>query len=322
MLTAVCMNPSFDRTVTVQSLRVGEVNRILSVRQDVGGKGINVAVTARRLGMESRVIGCAGEAGIDTVRAALDKEGVQHAFLPVAGAVRLNTKVVSLSGTPVTELNEPGAAVNEEARQAFFAMTREQLRDSRYVVLTGSLPTECPADTYRLMMEMMPEHRWVLDVSGKALLSGLSAKPFLVKPNREELEATLGKPLHTMQELCMAAQELLQRGAQHVLLSLGKQGALWVNPEKMLFAPAMPVTVHSTVGAGDAMVGGVMTALDKTDDITQALIYGTAAGNASVMTEGTQLIRAEDFARLLPQVRIQDVGSCFFAEYGQNFPTV
>lgn len=307
MLVAVCMNPSFDRTVTVQALRVGEVNRVLSVRQDVGGKGINVAVTARRLGMESRVIGCAGEDGIDKVRDALDAEGVQHAFLPVTGAVRLNTKVVSLSGAPVTEINEPGAAVPDAARQQFFAMAKEQLRDSRYVVLTGSLPPECPADTYRQMMEMMPEHRWVLDVSGEALLSGLSAKPFLVKPNREELEATLGRPLHTMQELCMAARELLQRGAQHVLLSLGKEGALWVSPQGTMHAPALPVPVRSTVGAGDAMVGGVMAALDKTDDVRLAFQYGMAAGNASVMTEGTQLIRAEDFAQLLPQVCIQDV---------------
>ena len=104
-----------------------------------------------------------------------------------------------------------------------------------------------------------------------------------------------------------AALELLEMGAQNVLVSLGGEGALWVSESCAMFAPAVPVRVQSTVGAGDAMVGGVMTGLEKTGDVRRALAYGAAAGCASVMTEGTQLIRPDDFAALLPQVQIQDV---------------
>ena len=96
-------------------------------------------------------------------------------------------------------------------------------------------------------------------------------------------------------------------GAQNVLVSLGGEGALWVSESGAMFAPAIPVRVQSTVGAGDAMVGGVMAGLEKTGDVRRALAYGAAAGCASVMTEGTQLIRPDDFAALLPQVQIQDV---------------
>ena len=117
----------------------------------------------------------------------------------------------------------------------------------------------------------------------------------------------MNHPLPTMADVHQAALELLEMGAQNVLVSLGGEGALWVSESGAMFTPAIPVRVQSTVGAGDAMVGGVMAGLEKTGDVHRALAYGAAAGCASVMTEGTQLIRPDDFAALLPQVQIQDV---------------
>ena len=288
MLACVCLNPSFDRTVSLRSFTVGDMNRVLSARQDVGGKGINVAITARRLGIASCVLGCAGKNGIDAVRRKLDGEQVTHVFLPVDGDVRTNMKIVPQDGTGVTELNEPGAPVNAANQRAFSDLLAEKTVAGQYVVLTGSLPP-------------------VLDVSGAALMAGLAARPFLVKPNRSELQAAMNRPLPTMADVHQAALELLEMGAQNVLVSLGGEGALWVSERGAMFTPAVPVRVQSTVGAGDAMVGGVIAGLEKTGDVRRALAYGAAAGCASVMTEGTQLIRPDDFAALLPQVQIQDV---------------
>ena len=282
MLACVCLNPSFDRTVSLRSFTVGDVNRVLSARQDVGGKGINVAITARRLGIASCVLGCAGKNGIDAVRRKLD-------------------------GTGVTELNEPGAPVNAANQRAFSDLLAEKTVAGQYIVLTGSLPPECPPEYYRDLMLSLPERLFVLDVSGAALMAGLAARPFLVKPNRSELQAAMNRPLPTMADVHQAALELLEMGAQNVLVSLGGEGALWVSESGAMFTPAIPVRVQSTVGAGDAMVGGVMAGLEKTGDVRHALAYGAAAGCASVMTEGTQLIRPDDFAALLPQVQIQDV---------------
>lgn len=270
MLACVCLNPSFDRTVSLCSFTAGDVNRVLSARQDVGGKGINVAITARRLGIASCVLGCAGKNGIDAVRRKLDGEQVAHVFLPVDGDVRTNMKIVPQDGTGVTELNEPGAPVNAANQLAFSDLLTEKTVAGQYVVLTGSLPPECPPEYYRDLMLLLPERLFVLDVSGAAL-------------------------------------ELLEMGAQNVLVSLGGEGALWVSERGAMFTPAVPVRVQSTVGAGDAMVGGVIAGLEKTGDVRRALAYGAAAGCASVMTEGTQLIRPDDFAALLPQVQIQDV---------------
>ena len=198
-------------------------------------------------------------------------------------------------------------AVNAANQRAFSDLLAEKTVAGQYVVLTGSLPPECPPEYYRDLMLSLPERLFVLDVSGAALMAGLAARPFLVKPNRSELQAAMNRPLPTMADVHQAALELLEMGAQNVLVSLGGEGALWVSERSAMFTPAIPVRVQSTVGAGDAMVGGVMAGLEKTGDVHRALAYGAAAGCASVMTEGTQLIRPDDFAALLPQVQIQDV---------------
>ncbi len=307
MLTAICMNPAIDRTVTVPSLQIGAVNRIASVRQDVGGKGVNVAITAKRLGIESFVLGCAGKEGMERVKNRLSAEQIGSAFLSLDGAVRTNTKIVVMQPHCVTELNEQGAPINAQQMQDFLVMAKKYVHSGDSVVLTGSLPPNAPKDTYRVLMERLPECRCVLDVSGETLLQGLKAHPFLIKPNQHELHETLGYPCDTLAQVRAAAMKLIGMGAENVLVSLGADGAMWVMRDAAMVAPAMPVTVSSTVGAGDAMVGGVMAGFIKTGDIRQAFAYGVAAGSASVMTDGTQLIQLDAFEELLPQVKIQDV---------------
>lgn len=307
MITAICMNPSFDRTVEVDSLALGEVNRIRSVRQDVGGKGINVAIVAHRLGLEARCMGCAGRDGIEKIQKALEREGLNHALLPVEGAVRTNMKIVSRDGSGVTELNEPGAVLSAEDRERFFASVREKAKDSSYLVVTGSLPPGCPDDTYRDLMGSIENVPCILDVGGAALNLGVEAHPFMIKPNLQELEEAVGLQLRTMRAIRDAARSYIRRGAQYVVVSMGSIGAMCVSESSALFASSLKVDVKSTVGAGDAMIGGLLKGLQMEGNMTRAFRYGVAAGAASVMTEGTQLIIPSDFSRLLDQVRVQEV---------------
>ena len=307
MITTVCMNPALDKTVTVDSLQKGQVNRIRSSRTDVGGKGVNVAVVARRLQLDAQVIGIAGEDGLDRIRQAMDAEGVQHAFLPVEGAVRVNTKVVSLDGSGVTELNESGPAMTADVLAEFFALAREKAQGSDAVVITGSLPPNCPAGTYRELIRALSGTRCILDVGGAELVLGVEARPFLVKPNHHELAAALRTELKAMEDIRRGAQSLVDAGAENVVVSMGKDGALYVGAEGAFYAPEVPVEVHSTVGAGDALVGGLLYGLTKYGTMREAFRCGVAAGTASVMTEGTQLIVPEDFHRLLGRVHIEEL---------------
>lgn len=307
MITTVCMNPALDKTVTVDALQMGQVNRIRASRTDVGGKGINVAVVARRLDMTAQVIGIAGEDGLERIRQKLDMEQVGHAFLPVEGAVRVNTKVVSLDGSGVTELNESGPTMTADVLAEFFALARGKAQRSEAVVITGSLPPGCPAGTYRELIRALSGTRCILDVGGAELVLGVGARPFLVKPNHHELAAALRTELRTMADIRRGAQSLLDAGAENVVVSMGKEGALYVGAEGAFYAPEVPVEVHSTVGAGDALVGGLLYGLTKYGTLRDAFRCGVAAGTASVMTEGTQLIVPEDFHRLLGRVHIEEL---------------
>lgn len=307
MITAVCMNPAFDRTVTVDALMPGRVNRIRDARTDMGGKGVNVVVVARRLGLEAQCVGCMGREGAERFAAMMDKEGLPHSFLTIPGTLRTNTKVVSLDGSGVTELNEPGAALAADTLEQFFRLAEEAAGHSSMAVVTGSLPPGCPEGTYRALIRRMGVP-CILDVGGRELLLGAEAGPLLVKPNIHELEAALGERLSARAEVVRGARKLLALGAQNALISMGGDGALMVTTEGAWYALPVPVEVKSTVGAGDAMVGGVLAGLsEKPGDMRHALAWGAAAGAASVMTEGTQLIRPEDVAPLLERVQIQEV---------------
>ena len=306
MITTICLNPALDRTVTVDSLVPGHVNRIRTARTDVGGKGVNVAVVCRRLGLDAQVIGCAGVDGYSKLRAKAKAEDISCDFHTVEGAIRINTKVVPLDGSGVTELNEPGPTLTAEDMDVFFDMAAEAAAGSEYVVITGSLPPGCPVHTYRNLIEML-HVSCILDVGGAALAEGVKAKPFLIKPNHHELAATVGRELHTLEDIRAAAQTFVDGGVRHVVVSLGKDGALYVGEEGCFYAPEIPVEVRSTVGAGDALVGGLLYGLVKHGTMRDGFRAGAAAGTASVMTEGTQLINLDDFERLLIQVQIQDL---------------
>ena len=306
MITTICLNPALDRTVTVDSFIPGQVNRIRHSRTDVGGKGVNVAVVCRRLGMDAQVIGCAGVDGYSKLKDKARIEGIGCDFHTVEGAIRLNTKVFPLDGSGVTELNEPGPALSAEDLDVFFDLAIEETRGSDYVVITGSLPPGCPVHTYRELIRAL-KVPCILDVGGEALRLGVEAKPFLIKPNHHELAATVGRELQTLEDIQKAARCFVDRGVCHVVVSLGKDGALYVGEEGCFFAPEIPVDVKSTVGAGDALVGGLLYGLVRHGSMREGFRAGAAAGTASVMTEGTQLIVPADFMRLLPQVQLQEL---------------
>ena len=308
MITTICLNPCFDKSVNVERLLPGQLNRIRDARVDMGGNGINVAVVASRLGLDVQCLGIMGENGSADLTAMMDREGLKHQFLTVPGHVRTNLKVRSLDGQGVTELDEPGTPVTAEALGQFTELALQSTADSDMIVLTGSLPPGCPEGTYRDLMTALEGKKCILDTEGKELeLAAKGAHPFLIKPNLREMEATLGIELRTMRAIRDAALLFIKLGVQHSVVSMGAMGAMYITADKTLFAPALRVETKSTVGAGDAMIGGMLLGYEIEKDMARAFRYGIAAGAASVMTEGTQPILRSDFENLLEQVRIQEV---------------
>jgi 1-phosphofructokinase len=291
----------------MDSLKLGEVNRIRAVREDLGGKGINVAVVARRLGLDVQCIGVMGENGADQLSSLMDQEGLKHHFLKIPGKVRTNLKLVIKDEKGITELNETGTKLTSEDLQAFSQMAREKTASSDMIVLTGSLPPGCPLGFYRDLMKLFAGKKVIVDTEGKELEMAAKEHPFLIKPNLHEMETTLGLELRTMRSIRDAALLFIRLGVEHAVVSMGAMGAMYVDGEKTLYAPALRVNAKSHIGAGDAMLGGMLLGYLRENDMGKAFRYGVAGGAASVMTEGTQLIVPEDFYNLLDQVRIQEV---------------
>lgn len=307
MITTVCMNPCYDKTATLSSLKPGEVNRLRDVRVDIGGKAINVAIVLRRLGVEADCIGCLGEADETTFLQLLQKENVPLSYITVPGQIRTNLKLLDDESHSVTEFNEPGPVLSSEGLEAFIALLKEKTVDSSCVVFSGRLLSGCEETTYQQCMRALSGKKCVLDAAGKSLLHGIKERPYFVKPNLPEMESIMGRELRTLRSLRDAALFLMEYGAQNVIISMGKYGAMYTNGQKTLFAPALQVEARSTVGAGDAMIGGVLMGLDKGAPMEEAFRYGIAAGAASVMTDGTQLLRPDDFHALVPKVTVQEV---------------
>ena len=291
MITTVCMNPSFDKTASVKALKPGELNRLCDVRVDVGGKGVNVAVVLKRLGVPVGCVGCLGERGRESFLKMIRQEDVPFDYLPMPGEVRTNLKLVDESTRTVTEFNEPGISMNQSQLEDFLNLLKEKSEKSDYVVLSGRLPEGCEETT----------------CAGETLLHGIKEKPFLIKPNLPEIEAIMKKELRTLRGLRDAALFLIEYGAQNVIISMGKYGAMLVSRKDTFFAPALMVEARSTVGAGDAMIGGVLAGLSRGESLEDSFRCGVAAGAASVMTAGTQLLRRPDFEALLPKVTVQEV---------------
>ena len=302
MITAVCLNPAIDQNAEVDRLRIGGMNRLQNLCSFAAGKGINVAIVLNRLGGEVRCVSFVGEADTPYFLESMEREGVPFCAIAVPGSVRRNIKIVETESGAVSEFNQQGAQADDSAVSQLCDILSKQEKAGPYAALCGSLPPGCGPDTYCEIMRRMPDRRWIVDTSGDALRSALAEKPYLIKPNQTELEELVQARLQTPEAIQNAAVELCRSGVKHVAVSLGAQGALVTDGVHTVFAPAVSVTALFTVGAGDAMLAGMLYGMNRGETVFASLRYGIAAGAACVRDGGIQAFSPESFAELLPRV--------------------
>lgn len=307
MITAVGLNLSIDRTIEVPRLVPYGTNRALTARSDPGGKAMNMALMASRLGAETAITGFMRSESATLFVEKLEKAQVQADFVLLPGAIRVNVKVLDREAGAVTEFNESGEPVGEADLEAVRKKVAERAARGGWLVLTGSLPPGCPKDFYLRLMSDAPGLNVALDADGEALRYAVDGKPALVKPNRKELEGLTGRPMEEISDIRRGAEELIERGAGAVVVSLGDKGALAVAQGEFLFAEPPNVPVRSTVGAGDSMVAGLVAALAEGKSLEGALRSGVAAAGAAVATPGTQAAPLEVYQEIYKTISIQKV---------------
>lgn len=307
MITAVSLNPCIDRTVKLKKFTYGGMNRAVSARNDAGGKAINVAISAARLDVASGCIGLLYKENGRIIENKLISNETQCDFLWLEGRVRTNIKLQDESTGQVTEINESGMPVSDEILEKMLDLVSKHAATSDFLVLTGSLPPGCPDDFYRTVIEQVEglNCRCILDAEGAKFSEGIKARPFLIKPNLYELEVATGRSFSGLEDVRDAAMRYIDMGVENVAVSMGAQGALLTNGTETLYAPRVDVKVQSTVGAGDAMVAGLTAGFLAEKELAEVLRMGAAAGTASCMTEGTQLIERATYKNLLDMIEIQ-----------------
>lgn len=289
MIVTVTLNPAVDRTITLNELIPGQVNRVLENRQDAGGKGINVSKSIRALGRESQAFAVLGGRNGSFIAQHMQEQGIALVSYPIPGETRQNMKIVDQTHQQYTDINEAGPDVDTATAQAVQAAIRELLQSGAVLVLSGSAAPGFGSAIYAGLVREAGGLgcRVILDADDQLLREALLEAPFMVKPNIHELEALVGHPLHTLAQIREAAEAILTYGVQIVVVSMGKDGALWVDREKAFHAKALTVPVRSTVGAGDAMVAALAVALHEGIEPENAMRLATITSAASVMVEGS-----------------------------------
>ncbi|MBQ2270598.1 MAG: 1-phosphofructokinase, partial [Firmicutes bacterium] len=284
MIYTVTFNPAIDYVVYVSELKVGKTNR--SQHEDVflGGKGINVSTMLNNLGVENKALGfVAGETG-ELVEQGLKERGMDTDFIRLPeGDTRINVKV---RGKLETEVNGSGPHIPDGCIQQLMKKL-DQVNDDDVIVLSGSVPRSVSKDVYANIMEQMKGRpvKIVVDAAGELMKNVLPHRPFLIKPNRAELEGLAGKVLGRTREIMRSAKDLQAQGARNVLVSLGGDGALLLDESGKFHRIGVPKgELKTSVGSGDSMVAGFLAGYQKTGDYVTALRTGAACGSASAFS--------------------------------------
>lgn len=309
MLTTVTLNPAVDRTYFLDEWEMGQVNRVRRKLVLPGGKGINVAQVARILGEQVTATGFLGAEAEHFFRQSLSAVGVIPDFVPVRGEIRQNITLLG-AGVPLqTEILEPGPEISHYEMAALEEKVSELARDSIVVVLSGSIPPGVDPGVYVRLIQRIKEAGAdpILDASGEALRLGCHGGPILVKPNRRELESTVGRALKGEADLISAGRELLDWGAGMALISLGREGSLLVTSGEVLRVHCPEVQPVNTVGCGDSLMAGVAVGLTRGMDLPDCLRWGTAAAAVNARCLGGGECDPMQVTRLCSGIRVERI---------------
>lgn len=283
-VVTLTLNPAIDQTVSVDDFRAGEVNRVLEVRQNAGGKGVNVASALADLGVPVVATGFLGRENAGLFESLFRTKGIGDRFVRLPGSTRLGLKVVDRSCQKVTEINYPGLMPEAADLEILLATVRELAAPGTWFVLSGSLPPGVPADIYATLTREIRTSggKVLLDTSGEPLRLALAENPDVVKPNQHELEHLTGTSLEALADVASAASHLISQGIGLVAVSMGAKGALLAQGKELLVAVPPSVPMRSTVGAGDTMVAGLVLARLQGQDLSNTARLATACGAHAV----------------------------------------
>jgi len=300
MINTITLNPSLDYIVKVDSFKVDSLNRIEEERICAGGKGINVSIVLKNLGVENTALGyVAGFTGDEILRQ-IESHGVNCDFVKLNnGFSRINVK---LKNDGETEINGAGPNITEDDLKILYDKL-SHLTKGDYLILSGSIPASVPDDIYENIMNSLLDTgvEFIVDATKDLLLKVLKYKPFLIKPNHHELAEMFQVELKNDEDIIKYGKKLQEMGAKNVLISMAGDGAILIPENGEAIKREVPKGVlKNSVGAGDSMVAGFLCGYLKNNDIDEAFKMGIATGSASAFSDN--LATEEEVYNLLKQI--------------------
>jgi 1-phosphofructokinase len=305
LIYTITLNPSLDYIMQVDEIRLGETNRAVAEHINAGGKGINVSIVLSNLDMPTTALGFFGGFTGKQLNEILVKfPQINNSLIEVAGTTRINVK---LKGKIETEINGTGTVVDEFALQALDQQL-QKITKQDFVVLAGSIGAGMPQDWYLLVTKYLHERQipFVLDIPSKSIFDVLPFRPMLVKPNQAELESFFDVQCKTVDDIIVHGQKLLALGAEHVIISRGEKGSIFLFADEVYEAQVPKGTLIDSVGAGDSMVAGFLYGMSKFCDKIQAYRYACSCGSSTAFS--SHLAEQELINKLYEEIEINKIG--------------
>lgn len=284
MIYTVTVNPSLDYIMYTDGIREGLVNRSKNEKIVTGGKGINVSCVLSELGTESVILGfTAGFTG-EYIRADLTQKGLLHELIDLGnGMSRINVK---LKGDKETEINGQGPEISHESVDILIERVKK-LCSEDFLVLSGSVPISAK-NLYVKLAQIAKDNKvpFLVDATGEALTSTLMYNPFMIKPNIHELSDIFKREIYTIEDVVFYSRELIKKGAQNVIVSMGDRGAVLVTEQEYVYREARKGKAVNTTGAGDSLVAGFIYSYLKDADINKAFGFAVETGTVAAFSEG------------------------------------
>lgn len=309
MILCMNLNAAVDKTVIVDSFQLGEIHRPEMVKVSPGGKGCNVARALKQLGEAPVVSGWVGGPAGQFIEEGLHKEGICTNFIHTHAESRTCLSILDTKSRLVTEIYERGEPISASQVDQMREHFRSIIDQFDAVTFSGSLPTGVPSDFYSSLITIAHEAGvlTLLDTSDAALLHGVQARPFLIKPNEAESTMLAGRKLDTLSAFAAAAADIATYYRTTVVLTLGANGAMAADGQNVLHVKSPRVAVKSAVGSGDSMLAGLAYGLTNHLTWEQVLMHGIAAGTANTLQVGAGHFAMADLERVRRQIIIDPV---------------